>query len=52
MNIVTSDKENGAVVGGALAAHMDVDKVAFTGEGSTGRNHHDGRRQLEPRREP
>ncbi len=38
VNIVTSDKENGAVVGGALAAHMDVDKIAFTGSVATGQS--------------
>lgn len=37
MNVVTSDRENGAVVGKVLAEHPLIDKVAFTGSTATGR---------------
>lgn len=38
LNVVTSARENGAVVGGALTRDPHVDKVAFTGSTETGRN--------------
>jgi acyl-CoA reductase-like NAD-dependent aldehyde dehydrogenase len=37
INVVTSERDNGAVVGKALAEHPLVDKVAFTGSTATGR---------------
>jgi acyl-CoA reductase-like NAD-dependent aldehyde dehydrogenase len=37
VNVVTSETDNGAVVGQALAASPLVDKVAFTGSTATGR---------------
>jgi acyl-CoA reductase-like NAD-dependent aldehyde dehydrogenase len=37
VNVVTSERDNGAVVGQALAASPRVDKIAFTGSTATGR---------------
>jgi acyl-CoA reductase-like NAD-dependent aldehyde dehydrogenase len=37
VNVVTSDTENGAVVGQALATSPLVDKIAFTGSTATGK---------------
>jgi acyl-CoA reductase-like NAD-dependent aldehyde dehydrogenase len=37
LNVVTSARDNGAVVGSRLAEHPMVDKVAFTGSTATGR---------------
>jgi len=36
-NLLTSDRESGAVVGQAIAASVDVDKVAFTGSTGSGK---------------
>lgn len=36
-NVVTSARENGAIVGAALAGHRGVDMITFTGSTATGR---------------